>query len=234
MSEERKRVKLDDENTESEQAKVATGAYLRQAKIVSVEDMSNYPGQSEIKQFENSSWTPELCLILTVDDGFKEDKRFFLTGRFNRDKKSDEINGWNNWNNAIHRFVMRIIPSTIELNEGDYPIPKDVLDSMIGKSFQFVRYITAATYTADGGAEKPSYADWDKVFAADESIEVIKEEFAKECEWIMSAKRSEKYRYDPSAIDKYSQGDSSFNYGENSKTGEKTSPEDDILGEDVI
>ena len=53
MPDERKRVKLDDEN-EGEQAKVATGAYLREAKVISVEDMSNYPGQIEVKQFENS------------------------------------------------------------------------------------------------------------------------------------------------------------------------------------
>ncbi len=232
MPEERERVKLNDENTESEQAKIATGAYLRQAKVVSVEDWSNYPGQTELKQFD-SGWTPELCLILIVDDGFKEDKRFFLTGRFNRDKQSNEINGWNEWNNAVHRFVMRIIPNTIEIHKDNYSIPKDVLDTIIGKSFQFVRYITAATYSDNQGNDKPSYADWDKVFAIDESIEVIKEEFSKECEWIMAPKRTEKYRYDPSAIDKYSQGDTNFNYGENNK-GIKTSPEDDIPEEPVI
>jgi hypothetical protein len=230
---ERERVKLDDENTENEATKVATGAYLRQAKIVSVEDWSNYPGMLEPKQFD-SGWTPEMCLILVVDDGFKKDKNIFLTGRFNRDKDTGVINGWNTWNNAIHRLLKRIADDVAEMNKDNFSIPKDVLDALIGRSFQFVRYITAETYTNDQGEEKPSYADWDKVFAVDESVEVIKEEFSKECEWIMSDKRNPKYRYDPSAIDSYSRGDTNFDYGENSKKGVKTSPEDDIPDEEVI
>jgi len=227
----REQVKLDEESEEEKSARVATGAYLNTGVIISVEDFSNYPGQAEINTYKSGK-IPEMCLILTIDDTRRKNKLFYLTGFFNRDK-SEAINGWNEWNNPIKRFLIRIA-GECRYNKDNLSVPQDLLDKVIGKSFQFVSFITAHTWINDKGEDKPSYSDWNKVFGVEESIGVIKEEFSEDAEYLMSPKKPDKYRYCPAALEQYSQGDTSFNYGENSKTGVKTSSKDDLPEEPVI
>ena len=221
------RVKLDQEQ-ESNPMKVATGAFAREATIMEIEDFSNYPGGGEANQFD-SGWTPELCLKMVVNDGKREDKRFMVTGWFNRDKNTKIIKGWNTWKNAVHRFCMRIGGDIIKIDSDDFSIPKDILEQFIGRKFMFVRYITPETYNA-GQGPRPNYADWNFVFEAGTSIQKITDEFAENAGDLMSNKNP-KYRYAPEVVKDYGDtNDDSFNYGANVDTSKLDKPEE----EDVI
>ncbi len=230
---ERKTVKLDEDSEDSKSVKISTGAYLKTGTIISIEDLSNYPGQEKINTFKSGNPT-ELYLILTIDDTRRKDKLFFLRGFFKRDKNTEQITGWNEWKNPIIRLFNKVL-GEFEIYQDNWSVPPVLLIKLIGKSFQFVSFTTGGEpWTNDKGQERANYSDWDKVFAIGESIEVIKEEFAADSEYLMGNK-TDKYRYDPGAFEKYSSrdGNTDFNYGENNK-GIKTSPEDDIPDKDVI
>jgi len=222
------RVPLDQEQ-ESNPMKVATGAFAREAEIVEIEDFSNYPGQNELNVFE-SGWEPELCLKMVVNDGKREDKKFMVTGWFNRDKNTKEIKGWNTWKNAVHRFVMRIGGDIIEIEDSNWSIPKDILEKFIGRKFMFVRYITPETYKNDKGEDRPNYADWNMVFEEGTDLQDITNDFAENAGDLLSNKNP-KYRYSPESVKDYSDSnDTSFDYGANAPDKDLDKPaEEDVI-----
>ncbi len=229
---EREKVTLDEGDDSDKRVKVATGAFLRTGTVISVEDFSNYPGE-EVKRFE-SGWAPELCLIFIIDDGYTKERKFQISAWFKRDKNTETITGWNEWNNAVKRFIEKTTGEKCEYYADNFSIPTELLQKTVGKEFQFVKYITAGTYPdKTTGEEKPSYANWDKIFKIDEPIDLIKEEFSKDCEWLMSAKKKAGYRYDPGAIRKNDKGDG-FNYGANKAEEKVKEQTNEIPDESVI
>jgi len=220
-----------DEEQKSSPNKIATGAFASEATIMEIEDFSNYPGQTEMNRFE-SGWEPELCLKLVVNDGKREDKKFMITGWFNKDKNTKKIKGWSNYKNAVHRFCMRIGGDFIQIDENDFSIPKDILQKFVGLKFMFVRYITPETYSTDSG-EKPNYADWNMVFPEGTELQAITDEFSEYANDLVSAKNPS-YRYAPEKVMEYDGGSNdSFEYGANVQE-ETNKTKSDIPEEDVI
>lgn len=195
------RVPLED-SPESTSIKIAEGAYARKGTITKVEDLSNYPGRSDQTIFA-SGYKPDLCFDVTIDSYGKE-KRLRLFGLFQRDKNSGAITGWNTWKNACKELLYRIIPEYVEKDDEDQSIPKDVLDRLIGKEIQYIRYVTASTYTGADGKEKPSFADYSNVFAASATKDEMAVEFIEESAYLMSNKNMDR-RYYPEAIKKFAE-----------------------------
>lgn len=214
--------------------KIATGAFARDATIMEIEDFSNYPGQSEVNRFD-SGWEPELCLKLVINDGKRDDKKFMITGWFNKDKNTKIIKGWSNYKNAVHRFCMRIGGEFIKIDEDNFSIPPDVLQKFVGLKFMFVRYITPDTYTNNSGDEKPNYADWNMVFAEGTKFEEITKEFSENAGDLLTNKNPS-YRYAPEKAQEYDAGDTSFPHGANVSDVESGDhpTKGDIPEEDVI
>jgi hypothetical protein len=180
--------------------KIAEGAYLHKGTVKSIIDFSNYPGrQDEPNKFE-TGWEPEICLKLFVEvEGREKPRELKLFNYFERDENS-RIVGWK-WGDAYR--AVTLLCDEPQIDSDDFHLYEGSLNEIVGKEIAYVSYITLGTYKDDKGEEKPSYADWGRIFPGSVDNEKVIEEFSDSLDYLTSEKRNKNYRYAPEVVEKF-------------------------------
>jgi hypothetical protein len=136
------------------------GIFTDRCKIISVEDLSNYPKRpGVIKTLGEKGWTPELCLKLVVDSGMEMSMN--VLGNYNW--KEDPVSGkkiaylgWKQRGNAVQNLIVRLGLGNNAKGDDDTIMPA-VLNAMPGKEFIRLRYCQGKEKMYEG---KPSTQTW--------------------------------------------------------------------------
>ena len=149
------------DNTQSNSRYFGKGVFVDKCKIISVQDMSNYPKNpgAEVKTIGSNNFRTELCLILKVDAGFEMD--MYIMGNYNW--KTDPISGkklgyigWKKAGNAVQNLLYKVLGDKAIINDDD-SIAATTLNALPGKEFYRLRYCKRASEDYEG---RPSFAVW--------------------------------------------------------------------------
>ena len=183
------------DNTTSNSRYFQKGIFVDKAKVISVEDMSNYPKapKAEIVTIGNGFQT-ELCLKLKVNTGIEMD--MYVFGKYNW--KTDPISGkqidylgWKQGGNAVQNLLFKLFGS-FDTGENDV-IPETLLNRLVGLEFYRLRYCQPPDKDYEG---RPSFQTWNKFEkAVDGNDDVLYKEFLKSAGSIKG--------YDPNHFDDY-------------------------------
>jgi len=133
------------DNTTSNSRYFQKGVFIDKAKIISVEDCSNYPQRegAEIKTVgKKGTWKPELCLKLKIDSGIEMD--MIISGWFNWQQdaisgKKLKYRGWSKRKNAVQNLIFKLL-GKFDTDDKDDSIPPELLNRLIGLEFYKLRY----------------------------------------------------------------------------------------------
>ncbi|WP_448506084.1 hypothetical protein [Immundisolibacter sp.] len=137
------------------------GIFTDRCKIISVEDLSNYPKRPGVqkKTLGEKGWEPELCLRLVVNSGMEMSMN--VLGNYNW--KTDPISGkkleylgWKQRGNAVQNLIVKLGLGNNAINDDD-TISQAVLNAMPGKEFIRLRYCQGKDKMYEG---KPSTQTW--------------------------------------------------------------------------
>jgi len=184
------------DNTTSNSRYFQKGVFVDKAKIVSVEDYSNYPKRpsAEIKTMGQNNWAPQICLKLIVDTGIE--MKMNVLGNFNYKKdpisgKQLEYIGWRQQSNGVQNLIFKLL-GKFDTDEND-GLAQATLDALVGKEFYKLRYCQPRDKMYEG---RPSTQTWWKFETAVEgNDDVLYREFLK-------ANLSPK-KYDPNLWDDF-------------------------------
>ena len=147
------------------------GVFTDRCKIISVEDLSNYPKRpGQTKTLGEKGWAPELCLALVVDSGIE--MKMNVLGNYVW--KEDPISGkkiaylgWKKNQNAVQNLIVKLGLGNGAKGDDD-TIMQSVLNAMPGKEFIRLRYCQTRDKMYEG---KPSTQTWWKVSSVYEGAE---------------------------------------------------------------
>lgn len=190
----------------SKSVKLAVGVYCTLVKIVRIEDKSNHPRYRDGRETQFKSGKDiELYLMVTYDNGDFE-RKLHLFGNYERDIVTGQIKGWKRKKNAVQDFLTELVGKQTfknNLNE-DHSIKPELLNTLIGKKFYRVSFVSGTWQNPKTNKAQPNYRDWQRVFNPTTDMEEIT------TEWINASKYMTKL-YTPDVIG----GDINFNYGAN-------------------
>ena len=185
------------DNTTSNSRYFQRGIFVDKAKIISVEDLSNYPKKpgAEIKTIGNKNFAPDLCLKIKVNTGIEMD--MYVFGKFNYkvdpiSGKKQEYLGWKAKHNAVQNLLFKLLGTNAVINDDD-SIPQSTLNKLEGLEFYRLRYCQPREKMYEG---RPSFQTWN-VFerAVDGNDEILYKEFLKSAGSLKD--------YDPNLFDEY-------------------------------
>ena len=132
------------DNTTSNSRYFQRGVFVDKAKILSVEDLSNYPKKqsAEVKTIGNKNFQPQLCLKLKVNTGIEMDMYVFGKFNFKTDPisgKQLEYQGWRAKHNAVQNLLFKLL-GTNAVIEDDDSISLATLNKLVGLEFYRLRY----------------------------------------------------------------------------------------------
>jgi len=138
------------------------GIYINEATISDVLDISG-----ETLPYLDRPYDIGIKLTLDIGRGFQPE--LTIGGNFRRDVDTNEVTGWGSAftvAEALSRFGYNS-----ELS-ADNTIPPDVLQSLVGKQFLRLSYVSG---TKQNG--KLRYSDWSQIATLDEGAESLAERF---------------------------------------------------------
>lgn len=148
------------DNSTSNTKYFGNGIFTDRCRIVSVEDLSNYPKKpGEIKTLGKNGWAPELCLSLVIDSGIE--MKMNILGNYNWKEdpisgKKIEYLGWKKNGNAVQNLIVKLGLGKNAVLDDDSINPA-VLKAMVGKEFIRLRYCETKDKMYNG---KPSTKIW--------------------------------------------------------------------------
>ncbi len=169
------------DNTTSNSRYFQKGVFVDKCKVISIEDVSNYPKKpgAEIKTVGSKGWQPELCLRMKVDTGIEMD--MYVMGKFNWKKdpisgKPTEYLGWKTKYNAVQNLLVKLLGTNAVINDDD-SIPISTLNKLIGQEFYRLRYCQPRDKMYEGRPSFQTFHIFEK--AVDGNDEVLYKEFLK-------------------------------------------------------
>lgn len=189
-------MKIGNPESNSKNTKLMEGVYLREYKILSVEDLSNYPNHETKSPFQ-SGFMPELCLKLTIQsDDMDNPVTRYLFGNF-RKNNNKQIIGWNGFNNQV-QFLLYHVLGEFEISDNFEIYPK-TLTNLIGKKIKSISFVSKY----DEITQRLNYENYGKLFPSHFSNEKILEIFNKDLPYLK--------KYHPEAIEQYEEAQTKFN-----------------------
>lgn len=136
------------------------GIFTDRCKIISVEDLSNYPKRpGPAKTLGEKGWEPELCLKLVIDSGMEMTMNVLGNYNWKQDPvtgKKLEYIGWKQRGNAVQNLIVKLGLGTGAKFDDD-TINPNVLKAMVGREFIRLRYCQGKEKMYEG---KPSTQTW--------------------------------------------------------------------------
>jgi hypothetical protein len=152
------------DNSQSNSRYHGKGVFTDKCKIISVEDLSNYPKRpGETKTIGSKGFQTELCLKLKIDSGIEMDMHVMGSYNWKLDPvsgKKIEYLGWKQKGNAVQNLLVKVLGDGAKINDDD-TIPQSTLTSLIGREFYRLRYCQTKDKDYEG---KPSFQTWN-IFA---------------------------------------------------------------------
>jgi len=178
------------------------GIYVKKAKILSVEDLSNNPlNPKPVKFTFNSGFQPEMCLkVNLLYEGKEEPIPTYLFANYLREKgdKNGKVIGWKGRNNPILDFGL-LFYDDFDVPD-NFDIPKEIL--MIKDVNVWVLSYCVGEGTGDRSG-KADFATWDrfeKDIPNEDMDDVLVSKFLSVAEYY---KNRNKQRYNPEFYEEY-------------------------------
>lgn len=163
------------DNSSSNSRYHGKGVFTDKCKIISVEDMSNYPKRpGTTKTIGSNNFAPELCLKLKIDSGVEMD--MYVMGNYNWkldpvSGKKLEYLGWKSRGNAVQNLLVKVLGDNAKIDENNDSILPSTLNLLVGREFIRLRYCQTKDKDYEG---KPSFQTWNiyaqAVEGADEAL----------------------------------------------------------------
>lgn len=184
------------DNTTSNNRYFQKGVFVAKAKILSVEDHSNYPKKpgAEIKVSAKNK-PRELALKLRVNTGIETDLWVFGSYNWKEDKisgKKLEYLGWKQRDNAVQNLLY-VLFGSFDTGAED-SIPQQLLNRMPGQEFYFLKYCQPKENDYE---DKPSLKNWSIFKKCYEGADdELYREFLKVSDKLITKKRYDQFHWD--------------------------------------
>jgi len=140
------------------------GILISLVKIIDVEDISG-------EQLPFLERPVDIGIRLYLDIGRNFNPEIIIAGNFERDAQTDEVRGWGSAFTVQQALLNLGYQGSLTK---DNKIPADILQSIIGKSFYRLSYVSGLK-----DSNKLRYSDFNLIGAADEGPEPLAKRFQK-------------------------------------------------------